>query len=361
MFVAMNDSLGQLLVIGFDGTTADAKVRDLLARIRPAGVILFARNLETPAQVRELTRQLQETAVELGLGRLLIGTDHEGGRVVRMGPPVTRFPGNAALAATGSLDLARRQGAAMAQELLAMGINWDFAPCIDVNSNPNNPVIGVRSFGDNPEIVSQFGVAMIEAMQAEGLIACAKHFPGHGDTEVDSHFGLPTVSRPIESLREIELPPFRAAIAANVASIMTAHIVFPALDEKVPATASHRIITGLLREELGYDGVVVSDAIDMAGFKESLGVEAGVVAAVNAGVDLVLACNSEELEVQALAILQKAGEAGELDKEMVARAQARVMNLKDKYLKESRDVPLEVVGCDEHKALEEEIDKTSRG
>lgn len=351
----MQSPITQLLVIGFDGTSVDSHVREVLARFRPAGVILFARNWESPEQMRRLTDDLQAEARVLGIPPLLIGIDHEGGKIVRMSPPVTRFPGNAALAATGSLELARRQARAMADELLAMGINWDFAPCVDVNSNPKNPVIGPRSFGDNPEVVGAFGVAMIETFQEYGLIACAKHFPGHGDTEVDSHIGLPIVSRPLESLREVELPPFRAAVAAGVASIMTAHIVFPALDPGRPATASKRIISGLLREELGYDGVVVTDAIDMAGFQTSVGVENGVIDCINAGVDLILACNSLELQERVLKALEIAHTNSQLDETMVELSTIRIAVLKERFLRQQRDVPLSVVGCNEHRELEKAI------
>lgn len=351
----LSDNLGQLLIIGFDGTSVEDGVKSLLARFRPAGVILFARNLVAPEQTRKLTEDLQSFADELGIGPLLIGIDHEGGKVVRMGPPLTRFPGNLALARTGSLDLARRQARAMAEELLAMGVNWNFAPCVDVNSNPRNPIIGERAFGDNPEKVSAFGAAMIEEFQQRGLIACAKHFPGHGDTAVDSHLGLPCVSRPLESLREIELPPFRGAIAAGVASIMTAHIVFPALDAARPATASARIIGGLLREELGFEGVVVSDALEMAGFANSIGLKEGAPACINAGVDLLMVCNGRQAQEEVLSALQEASAAGRLDTEMIERAQGRVDSMKKAFLRDRAATPLARVGCEEHRALEAEI------
>ncbi|NIM07337.1 MAG: beta-N-acetylhexosaminidase [Armatimonadetes bacterium] len=352
---ALRQRLGQLLVVGFDGTEVNGNVRARLADIRPAGVILFARNLIEPQQVRRLTADLQAAAEELGIGPFVIGIDHEGGAIVRMGEPLTAFSGNLALGAAGSLDLAGRQAHAMAEELLALGFNWNFAPCVDVNSNPRNPVIGVRSFGDDPSRVAEFGGAMIGGFQSRGVIACAKHFPGHGDTEVDSHIGLPRVSRSIEELREVEWIPFQAAIAAEVASIMTAHVVFPALEAERPATVSRRIITGLLREEMDFDGVVVSDALEMAGLADSIGVAEGAVACINAGVDLALACNSVEVQDEALAALQQAFERGEIAPETVAEALKRVDEMKQRFLLQHPDVSLSRVGCKEHRELEKEI------
>jgi beta-N-acetylhexosaminidase len=347
--------VGQLMVIGFEGTEVNERVRSRLADIRPAGVVLFARNLQNPEQIRRLTADLQSTAQDLGIAPLLIAVDHEGGAVVRMGPPVTAFPGNLALGAAGDANLAGRQACAMAEELLALGFNWNLAPCMDVNSNPRNPIIGVRSFGDDPKQVAEFGAAMIDGFQSRGLLACAKHFPGHGDTEVDSHIGLPYVSRPLESIREIELVPFQTAIKAGVASIMTAHVIFSALEPKRPATVSPRIITGLLREEMGFDGVVVSDALEMAGIADSVGVADAVVDCINAGVDLLLTCNDETVQDEALAALQRSLDNGQIDSGRLQRTFRRVSRMKQAFIQENAAVPLERVGCDEHQRLEGEI------
>jgi len=347
--------VGQLMIIGFDGAEMTPALRDTLARYRPAGVILFARNLVSPEQTRKLTADLQTAAAALGIGPLLIGLDHEGGIVVRPGAGLTPFPGNMALAATGSLDLAQRQAQAMAEELLSLGVNWDFAPCVDVNSNPRNPIIGVRSFGDDPAEVGKFGAAMTKGFQNAGVIACAKHFPGHGDTEVDSHLGLPFVNRTLDELRAIDLPPFQATIEAGVASIMTAHVVFPALEAKLPATVSERIMTGLLREEMGFEGVIASDALEMAGLTEFIGVGEGAVACINAGVDVVLACNDPAAIEAAYAGLQQAQAAEQLNPEKVRQALARIAKMKEKFLGPTAQPELSRIGCAEHKALEAEI------
>lgn len=348
--------LGQLLVIGFEGTEVTDAVWNLLAQVRPAGVILFARNLVDPEQTRRLNTDLQAAAHQLGIAPLLIGIDHEGGAVVRMGPPVVAFPGNMALAATGSPELAYLQAQAMAEELLALGFNWNFAPCVDVNSNPQNPIIGVRSFGDQPARVAEFGIAAIKGFQSRGLAACAKHFPGHGDTAEDSHLGLPCVARSLEELRQVELVPFQAAVRAGVASLMTAHILFPALEPDRPATVSHLIVTGLLREEMGFRGVIVSDALEMAGLADSVGVARGAVQSITAGVDLLLACNSASVREEAFAALHQAFDRGCLSPLLVNLALERVDCMKQHFLCQLPEPPpLSVVGCPEHRKLEAQI------
>jgi beta-N-acetylhexosaminidase len=351
--------LGRLLVIGFHGTAMDRPLRERLARLRPSGVILFARNLVDPRQVRRLSTDLQKWAADAGLAPFLIGIDHEGGAIVRMGPPVTPFSGNLALRATDSLDLARRQATAMAEELLALGVNWDFAPCVDVNSNPRNPVIGARSFGADPARVAAFGAAMIDGFQARGVLACAKHFPGHGATEVDSHLGLPVVERPLAELRRVDLVPFRAAIEADVASIMSAHIVFPRIDPGRPATVSQRIISRLLRERMRFAGVVVTDAVDMAGFRDSIGIAAGAVAAINAGVDLLLPCNEDALADEALDALQVAVDAGQLRPDVIEASLGRIARMKGRLQPDAAVTPLSDIGSDEHRRLEREIAERS--
>ena len=352
---SLREQLGQLMVIGFEGAEVDEPVRSLLAHFRPAGVILFTRNLVNPEQTRRLTAELQSAAKEMGIAPLLVGIDHEGGAIVRMGPPVTAFSGNLALAATGSLHLARRQAEAMAEELLALGFNWNFAPCVDVNFNANNPVIGARSFGDDAGRVAEFGAVMVEGFQSKGLTACAKHFPGHGDTEVDSHLGLPSVLRPMKSLKEVELVPFRAAVQAGVGSIMTAHVVFSALEPKRPATVSRKIITGLLREEMGFDGVVISDALEMAGLADSIGIAEGAVAGINAGGDLLLACNDRSVQEEALLALQQAFDSGRIAPERISQALERTSALKKRFITQPSDISISRVGCREHQELEAQI------
>jgi beta-N-acetylhexosaminidase len=223
-------------------------------------------------------------------------------------------------------------GAALAHELRACGVRWDFAPVVDVDTNPANPVIGDRSFGDDPELVGRLGAAMIEGLQQGGVAACAKHFPGHGDTELDSHLELPAVDHSPARLAEVELPPFRAAIAAGVASIMTAHVVVRELDDRLPATLSPSVIAGLLREELGFDGVVVSDDLEMKAVARGWSPGEAAVLAAEAGCDLLPFCSLHDAQVEGVEALVRAAESGRLSWKAVEAAVGRIRDMKDRYL-----------------------------
>lgn len=285
--------VGQTLMIGFEGLTLTPELRDMIEHYHVGGVILFDRNVASPEQVAQLTTDLQRVARESGNLPLLIAIDQEGGRVARLTEQAgfVEFPSAMAVAATGDLRNVRRVAQALAIELRAVGINVDFAPVLDVNNNPANPVIGTRSFGCDPRHVAALGVGFIEAMQAEGVLAFGKHFPGHGDTGVDPHFALPTITHDLIHLEAIEFVPFRPAIAAQVAGIMSAHVIFPALDPTPgrPATLSPAVLTGLLRDRMGYDGLLVTDSLEMGAL-----VEAGyappqaALAAFIAGADVLL-------------------------------------------------------------------------
>jgi beta-N-acetylhexosaminidase len=280
-------SAGQLLVAGFDGTEPS---KEILALIRAGlgGVILYRKNCVDALQVLELTNRLQEVARLAEHARpLLIAIDQEQGRVVRVTEGVTVFPAMAAMARTGDPDLVRRVAAATSRELLAIGVNWNLAPVADVLSAPACPV-GDRSCGADPAPVADFVAAFVRGAAAVGLRTCAKHFPGHGSTGKDSHVAAPRVPRSREALEACDLVPFRAAIKAGVPAVMTAHITFPALDPDVPASLSERVIGGLLRTELGFPGVVVSDDLEMAGVAWNRPLESSALAALRAGSDLLI-------------------------------------------------------------------------
>lgn len=259
LLAAMNleQKIGQVMIIGFDGTTVDADLRQMIAEYHVGGVILFARNVQSPAQVAELTNELQSIARESGHPGLFVAVDQEAGRVARLTDATgfTEFPSAMALTATGNPQNARRVAAAMAAEMRAVGINVDFAPDLDVNNNPSNPVIGIRSFSSDPAKVAEYGIAFANGLQENGVLAFGKHFPGHGDTGVDSHIDLPLVPHDRTRLDQIELVPFKAAIEADLAGIMSAHVTFPAIDATpgLAATLSRPVLTGLLRNKLGYE------------------------------------------------------------------------------------------------------------
>jgi beta-N-acetylhexosaminidase len=312
-----------LLCVGFHGTSPSPEVLELVRR-GAYGVILFARNVESAEQVAELSAALKRAA-----GRpLLVSVDQEGGRVARMRGPhgFTELPPMRALGRTGDPELARAVGALLGRELRAVGIDQDYAPVVDVDTNPANPVIGDRSFGRDPFVVGRLGAALARGLQSVGVAACAKHFPGHGDTSQDSHQVLPHLSHPLARLAQVELVPFRALAAAGVASVMTAHVVFDALDDRLPATLS-RPVLDLLRERCGFDGCVVSDDLEMKAVMEHFPLEEAVPAAVAAGVDGLLVCHRADLQHRTIDLLRGAVERGAVSHARLAEARARVSAL----------------------------------
>lgn len=354
----IQDVIGQKLLLAFDGKQSLSE--DLCAALRvyrPAGVTLFRYlNLERPEQARNLTTQLQKKAVALGLPPLLIAADQEGGQLMAISEGVTHLPGNMALGATRSEELAFCAGQVLGRELAAMGININYAPSVDVNINPHNPVIGIRSFGEDPALVARLSAAMVKGIQSQGVAATAKHFPGHGDTMNDSHHDLPFVPHSLERLRAVELPPFRAAIVAGVQLIMSAHLAFPALDGEnaPPATLSPNILQTLLRRELGFDGVIISDAMDMRAIRqERLGEEA--VRGAQAGIDLLLLGDNPLGQKEVQTALVRAVQDERLSNVELRASVARVLALKTWLFGQHKQPPLEIVGCAEHHRIAQEI------
>ena len=317
---------------GVDGHIANDHAKRLIRDFRVQSLILFKRNVDEPGQVADLVRELQSLALQAGYSRpLLIAIDQEGGRVQRMREPWTVWPPIRRLGELGSEDLTRRMAQSIAAELKACGIALDFAPVVDVDTNPQNPVIGDRSFGRDPERVGNLAVAFIEGMQGGGVAACAKHFPGHGDTDKDSHVDLPIVEHSLSRLNDVELRPFKRAIAAKVATIMTAHIMVRELDAKLPATLSSRVVSTLLRDELGYKGVVVADDLEMKAVSANWPYPISAVLAAKAGCDILPVCEHEEAQAAAIEALVKAEENGELRKRDIDDALLRIEAMIDTY------------------------------
>ncbi len=295
---ALRRQIGQLLIAGFNGHQPSVELKSLAREFGLGGVILFARNVVEPGQIAELCHEASRLTPDTPAW---VSVDQEGGRVARFKAPFTEWPPMATLGRSGDLGLAERFARSLAAELRAVGVTLDFAPVLDVHTNPRNPVIGDRALADKAADVARLGGAIVRALQAEGVAACGKHFPGHGDTMTDSHLELPMVEHPLERLREVEFLPFRAAIEAGVATIMTAHVLVPTLDEERPATLSSAIVTGLLRGELGYDGVILSDDLEMKALANDRAVPAAAVLAIEAGCDGVLICSGDH-DVQASAL-----------------------------------------------------------
>lgn len=315
-----------LCCVGFGGTQPEAGIRSLVDR-GVAGVVLFARNFVSREQAAELIGTLREQASPRPL---FIAIDHEGGRVQRLTASHGFTPLPAAREVGMSDDAEARAaeiGTLAGRELRALGVDLNFAPVLDVDSNPANPVIGNRSFGRDPEHVARLGAAFITAHQAAGVAACGKHFPGHGDTDRDSHVDLPALAHDLTRLERVELLPSRAAIKSGVAAIMTAHVMFPALDPAVPATMSRAVLTGLLRERLGFEGVIVTDDLEMRAVADRWGVAGAAVSALRAGADLLLVCEHAALAHEAIDAV-----ALEVEPARVMEARERVGRLVRDYV-----------------------------
>src|SRR2546425_598489 len=355
--MVFEEQLGQLLLVGFHGTTASPEIIDLVCNHHIGGVILFSRNVQDPRQIRELTQQLQLIAREAGHRYpLLIAIDQENGMVHRLGHDAAIFPGNMALGAIGSEQVAYDIAQARGRELHALGIQMNRAPVVDVNNNPANPVIGIRSFGEDPHQVARLASAMLRGYRHAGIMTCLKHFPGHGDTAIDSHLALPMIPYDLHRLEQVELVPFRMGIEAGADSIMTAHIAFPTLtgQREVPATLSPAVVQELLREGLGFDGVIISDCLEMNAIVETFGIERGTVMALQAGIDLVLISHQYARQQAGLGALRAAVQSGQISRARVSGAIERVLNLKKRFLSWETlwDVSeLSVVGSESHKQL----------
>jgi beta-N-acetylhexosaminidase len=360
MPLATRRDIGQFLIGSFHGTSIPVEWRSLARDFDLGGAILFARNVEAPEQVAELGADLE------GLGGGMpawVSIDQEGGRVARLEEPFTRWPPMATLGRAGSEPLAERFARALARELTAVGVTLDFAPVLDIHTNPKNAVIGDRALAARAEEVARLGRVIVRTLQAEGVASCGKHFPGHGDTSQDSHFELPLVEHPPDRLRAVEFEPFRAAIAEHVAFIMTAHVHVPALDQARIATLSPLVVKGLLRDELGFEGVILSDDLEMKAVSAQIEVPSAAVQAINAGCDGVLIC-SGDIEVQAAALeaLVKAVESGEISATRFDEAYKRHRATKHRFLGGDRSRTPDrlrelkaVLGREEHQAIAAEM------
>ncbi len=368
--MSIRRDIGQLLIGSLPGTTIPVELRSLAREFQLGGVILFARNIEAPEQVAELSRDVQSLATEMPLW---VSVDQEGGRVARLREPFTIWPPMAALGRCGDSGVASRFAAALAAELKAVGITLDYAPVLDIHTNPSNPVIGDRALAADAALVGTLGAAIVRGLQDNGVAACGKHFPGHGDTAVDSHDELPIVEHPPDRIRRVECVPFREAIRAEVAFIMTAHLLVPSLDENTPATLSRPIVHGLLREELGFDGVILSDDLEMEALAGAYTVPEAAVQAIAAGCDGVLVCRARaqdrsgdiELQAAVLDALVHAVEDGRIPYKRLEDALSRHRRAKERFLADAqRLAPREagrkgqsyaVLGCDEHRRIADEM------
>ena len=337
---SLRQKIGQLLMAGFDGEMPNAHIQRLIEQHHLGGIILFRRNIADPQQVAELNHRLQALNARHSSIPLLIGVDQEGGVVARLEKGVTPLPSALAFRAAGLPAECEMLTRIANEELRLLGFNVNFAPVLDVNNNQRNPVIGVRAYGETVDEVCAYGLAALCGIQQAGIAATAKHFPGHGDTDVDSHLGLPRVPHDLTRLNAVELVPFRAAIEAGVEAIMSAHVVFPAIesDPDTPSTLSHAVLTDLLRRELGFTGVVFTDCLEMAAIADGIGVVEGAVRAFQAGADVLLVSHREDRQVAVLEALLAAVQSGAISEARVNESLARILALKAR-MPTWRDLP----------------------
>jgi len=348
--------VGQMLGIGFQGPEAPAEVRRWVAGGLAGSVILFAHNIASPAQVADLTADLQS----LSPIPLLFLIDQEGGIVTRLQDPATVMPGQMALGATSSPQSAHRAATILAREMRALGIHVDLAPVLDIQSDAAKAVMGIRSFGETAEMVRDFGLAALAAYEQHGILACVKHFPGKGDSNLDSHLYLPTIPHSRERMAQMELVPFKAAIDAGAGMVMTSHVLFPAYDAELPATLSPRVLQGLLRRELGFQGLVATDALEMKAIADHFPAGRSGVLAALAGADLLLVPHGLDRQQEIYSAVLAALRSGELPRRSVEESVRRILAAKWRYAVAADELygprpPLEVVGCPEHRQVAGEL------
>lgn len=337
------EKIGQLLMFGIDGTTLTDHAIDLIKTYKVGNIILFARNADNPKQLFEFNQSLQKLAMaELGIP-MFISIDQEGGMVTRIFHGATFFPGAMTISAANRLEDAYKLGDLMGQELQVLGINMNLAPVLDVNNNPKNPVIGVRSYSDDPNRVADYSIQFMKGLQNH-VLATGKHFPGHGDTYLDSHLALPKVDYPVERLEKVELVPFKKAINQGIKALMSSHIDFPAFTENgLPTTLSKKCLTGLLRQELKFDGLIVTDGMEMKAVQDHYGTVEASLMAINAGANLVCICHSEPLQKEAVGRIKQALETNELLMEDLNERVARVLRYKEDLKLMPLESPYEAV------------------
>lgn len=328
--MTIEEKIGQMVIVGLESYILDDNTRMMIDKYHVGGFILFGRNVENPDQLLTLLNSLKNANLKNQIP-LFLSVDEEGGRVSRMPDKINKLPSNETIGKMDDPDLSYKIGGILAEELRAFGLNMDFAPVLDINSNPDNPVIGDRSFGSDENIVSKLGIETMKGIQAGGIIPVVKHFPGHGDTSVDSHIGLPSVKHDMDRLKSFELVPFQKAIEREADAVMIAHILLNKIDPQNPASLSKTIITDLLREQMKFNGVVITDDMTMGAIVENYTISNAVVQAIQAGSDIVLVCHEQENEVEAIESIKKAVEDESIPEERIDESVYRILKLKQKY------------------------------
>ncbi len=328
--MTLEEKIGQMMIVGFNGYAVNDHIREMIRKYHVGGIILYDYNVESTSQLLALINTLKSVNAVNKIP-LFITVDEEGGRVSRMPPEFLNLPTNEAIGDIDNPQLSFEIGKVIAEQIKAFGFNMDYAPVLDINSNPNNPVIGDRAFGSNPQIVSRLGVQTMKGIQAGGVIPVVKHFPGHGDTSVDSHVGLPAVDHDLNRLRSFELIPFEAAINNGADAVMVAHILLNKIDPRNPASLSKTIITNILRNQLNFNGVVITDDITMGAIVENYDIGNAAIKAVNAGSDIILVARGYNDEIKVINALKNAVESGIIPRQRIDESVYRILKLKEEY------------------------------
>lgn len=361
----LQQKIGQMLVVGFDGTEVNDRIIRAIRDYHIGNIILFARNFKNPEQLYNLNKELQRISLKENGLPLFITVDQEGGMVTRITNGATFFPGNMALSAGGNEEDAYMCGKYCGEELKAIGINFNLAPVLDVNNNKDNPVIGVRSYGENPARVSKLGSAYIKGLQESGIIATGKHFPGHGDTSVDSHLDLSSVNHNRDRLEEVELYPFKEAIKSGIKAIMSAHVMFPAYeDRRLPATLSDKVLTGLLRNRLNFNGLIVTDCMEMKAIDNYFGTEEAATMAIKAGADMIFISHTDEKQIGALNKIIIKVKAGQIEEERINESVRRIIGFKSEidvedFINSSYEKVKDIIDSNTHKEFSERVSNNS--
>ncbi|PIC64571.1 beta-N-acetylhexosaminidase [Sporosarcina sp. P13] len=342
--MSLDEKLGQLILMGIEGTHLDAKAKTFIAEQYIGGIILFKRNFDNVTQSLRLINELKQANAQ-GRTPLLIGVDEEGGRVTRLPQELIKTPTNRYIGNVEGGKFAFDIGEILGKKLQAFGLNLDFAPVLDIDSNPNNPVIGDRSYGANPQIVSEAGISQALGMKSQHVIPVVKHFPGHGDTSVDSHIDLPVITHDKKRLDEVELLPFKRAIESGIDTVMVGHLIVQAYDLTTPASMSKPIIQGLLRNELQFDGVVMTDDLIMGAVQKNYPIGVTAVRTIQAGGDILLVGHGYEPVEQVLTALKNAITLGKLTEERINQSVERILKLKKTY--ELDDIQHDTIDVDE--------------
>lgn len=341
--MTLDEKIGQMVMVGIDGYTNDTHSTEMIENFHVGGFILFKNNIKNTDQAQSLINSLKDKNSSASSIPLFFSVDEEGGRVSRMPDEFVKLPSNKVIGSRSNPDFSFEIGKVIGKEIKSLGFNMDFAPVLDVNSNPQNPVIGDRSFGNNAQLVSLLGVKTMQGLGSQNVISVVKHFPGHGDTSVDSHVGLPVVNNDMERLKKLELIPFEDAIKNNVDVIMVAHILLPKIDPQNPASFSKSIITDLLRNEMNYNGLVITDDLTMGAITKNYKIEDAAIKAVNAGSNIILVCHDYEKQASVIKALKAAVENGEIPAEKVYESVYKILLLKQKYeLSDEKTGPVDI-------------------